>query len=80
MAITNEQIARINELARKKKSADGLTSKELEEQANLRRLYIDSVKESLRAQVETTKLVDDKGNDITPDKLKKIQKDKGLRD
>lgn len=79
MAITEEQIARINELARKKK-AEGLTESELEEQAILRRAYLDGVRESLRAQVETVKLVDDSGNDITPDKLKKIQKEKGMRD
>lgn len=79
MAITEEQIGRINELARKKK-AEGLTESELEEQAVLRRAYLDGVRESLRAQVETVKLVDDSGNDITPDKLKKIQKEKGMRD
>ncbi len=78
MAITNEQISRINELARKKKT-DGLSQSELEEQAVLRRVYIDSVKENFRSQVETVKLVDEKGNDVTPDKLRKIQKEKGLR-
>lgn len=78
MAITNEQISRINELARKKKT-DGLSQSELEEQAVLRRAYIDSVKENFRSQVETVKLVDEKGNDVTPDKLRKIQKEKGLR-
>ncbi|MCL2113488.1 MAG: DUF896 domain-containing protein [Streptococcaceae bacterium] len=79
MAITNEQISRINELARKKK-AEGLSKAELEEQAVLRRAYIDSVKENFRSQVETVKLVDEKGIDITPDKLRKIQKEKGLRE
>ena len=44
MAITNEQVERINELARKKK-AEGLSEAELEEQALLRRAYLDSVKE-----------------------------------
>jgi len=79
LAITNEQISRINELARKKK-AEGLSKAELEEQAVLRRAYIDSVKENFRSQVETVKLVDEKGIDITPDKLRKIQKEKGLRE
>ena len=79
MAITKKQIERINELARKKKTAEGLTPAEQTEQNQLRRLYIDSFKDNLRAQLETVKLVDDQGKDITPDKLKKFQKDKGLR-
>lgn len=80
MTMTPEQIKRINELAHKKKEGSDLTSEERKEQATLRRAYIDSVKESLRAQVETTKFVDENGKDITPSKLKKIQKSKGLRD
>ena len=40
MTITNEQVERINELARKKK-AEGLSEAELEEQAFLRRAYLD---------------------------------------
>ncbi len=59
--ITQEQINRINELARKSK-ADGLSESEKEEQAKLRRLYIDSFKESLVGQLENTYIVDEKGN------------------
>ena len=59
--ITKEQIARINELAHKSK-ADGLTEAEKEEQARLRRIYIDSFKESLVGQLENTYIVDEKGN------------------
>ncbi len=59
--ITEKQISRINELARKSK-AEGLTEAEKDEQAKLRRLYIDSVKESLVGQLENTYIVDDKGN------------------
>ncbi len=59
--ITQEQINRINELARKSK-AEGLTETEKEEQAKLRRLYIDSFKESLVGQLENTYIVDEKGN------------------
>lgn len=80
MAITNEQIARINALARKKKS-EGLTQEELAEQADLRRIYIDSVKANFRSQVETIKVIDEKtGEDVTPEKLKKIQRENGMRD
>ena len=59
--ITQEQINRINELARKSK-AEGLNESEKEEQAKLRRLYIDSFKESLVGQLENTYIVDEKGN------------------
>lgn len=56
-----EKINRINELARKSK-AEGLTEAEKEEQALLRREYIDSVKASLIGQLENTYIVDVKGN------------------
>lgn len=59
--ITQEQINRINELARKAKTA-GLSPDEKEEQARLRRAYIDSFKESLVGQLENTYIVDEKGN------------------
>ena len=59
--ITKEQIDRINVLARKSK-AEGLTDPEREEQAKLRRLYIDSFKESLIGQLENTYIVDEHGN------------------
>lgn len=59
--VTQEQINRINELARKSKSEE-LTQAEKEEQAKLRRVYIDSFKESLVGQLENTYIVDEKGN------------------
>ena len=59
--VTKEQIDRINELARKSK-AEGLTDPEKEEQAKLRRRYIDSFKESLVGQLENTYIVDEHGN------------------
>lgn len=62
MSITKEQIARINELARKSKTSEGLTDEERWEQADLRRRYIDSVKESLTGQLDNTYVVDSQGN------------------
>lgn len=59
--ITQEQINRINELARKSKS-EGLTEAEKEEQAVLRRVYIDAVKASLTANLDNTYVMDSKGN------------------
>lgn len=55
------KINRINELARKSKET-GLTDSEREEQAALRREYIDSVKASLIGQLDNTYIVDVKGN------------------
>ena len=47
-------VARINELYKKSKEQE-LTVEEKEEQAKLRRRYIDSVKNNFRAQLETIK-------------------------
>ena len=57
--VTEEQIKRINELARKSKTAEGLTDAEKEEQKMLRRIYIDSFKANLRAQLDNIEFVDD---------------------
>lgn len=57
--VTEEQIKRINELARKSKTAEGLTGAEKEEQQMLRRIYIDSFKANLRAQLDNIEFVDD---------------------
>ena len=53
----NEVIARINELAKKVKSPEGLTPEELAERDKLRRIYIDSVKANLVGQLENTTIV-----------------------
>ena len=60
--VTQAQIDRINELARKAKTPEGLTEEEIKERDILRRAYIDSFKESLVGQLENTYIVDDKGN------------------
>ena len=52
----DEKIARINALAHKAK-AEGLTD---EEQAQLRRDYIDSVKANLKSQLNTLYVLDEK--------------------
>ncbi|MBR4241872.1 MAG: DUF896 domain-containing protein [Eubacterium sp.] len=57
-----EKIKRINELARKSKTPEGLTPEEKAEQANLRNEYINSVKASLIGQLENTYIVDENGN------------------
>lgn len=60
--VTQEQINRINELARKAKTPKGLTEEEIKERDILRRAYIDSFKASLVGQLENTYIVDEKGN------------------
>ena len=52
-----KKIDRINELARKSKTEEGLTEEEKAEQAVLRREYIDSVKASLVGHLENTTIV-----------------------
>ena len=56
-----KQIDRINELARKAKTPEGLTEWEEAERAALRREYVDSVLGSLKGQLDNTYLVDAKG-------------------
>ena len=56
-----EQINRINELARKAKTPDVLTEAEHAEQAVLRRAYIDSVLGNLKGQLDNTYLMDEQG-------------------
>ena len=60
--MTEEKIARINELARKSRTAEGLTEAEKAEQAELRREYVEAFKQSLRAQLDNTYIVDEQGN------------------
>ncbi len=57
MAITQEKINRINELARKAKTEAGLTEAEKAEQAALRQEYVAAVRASLRTQLDNTYVV-----------------------
>ena len=56
--ITEAQIQRINELARKSKTEAGLTEAEKEEQQLLRKQYIEAFKANLRSQLDN--FVDEK--------------------
>ena len=68
--MTEEKIARINELARRVKAGETLSPEELEERAALRKEYIDSVKASLVGNLENTYRVDEKGNKVKLPKKK----------
>ena len=56
------KIDRIDELARKAKTPEGLTEAEANEQKILRQEYINSFKANLISQLENTYIVDEKGN------------------
>lgn len=58
--MTNEKIARINELARKSKTTS-LTEAEKAEQQVLRQEYVADVKASLRAQLNNTSIQEPDG-------------------
>lgn len=59
--ITDEKVARINELARKSRTPEGLTEAEKTEQAALRREYVDAVKASLQGQLDHTTVIEPDG-------------------
>lgn len=72
-----ELIARINELAAKRKTK-GLTPEEEKERKELHQAYLKNFRSGIKTQIEGMKVVDKEGKDITPDKLKKIQKKRQL--
>ncbi|WCK52377.1 DUF896 domain-containing protein [Aneurinibacillus sp. Ricciae_BoGa-3] len=61
--VTDDKIKRINALAAKAKSV-GLTPTEKMEQRALRNEYIQAVRGSLRANLESIRLVDENGNQL----------------
>lgn len=71
--ITQEELNRINHLARKSKE-EGLTGKEKKEQQHLRQQYLKSVRASFKNQLKSVKIVDPEGEDVTPKKLKELQR------
>ncbi len=69
--ITEETLKRINELARKSKTEEGLTEEEKAEQAILRNDYVNSVRANLISQLENTYIVDENGNKKKVERKKK---------
>lgn len=65
--MTEERIARLNELARKSKTI-GLTEAEKQEQALLRQEYLAAIRLSLEAQLDNVYIVEEDGSKT---KLKK---------
>lgn len=77
MVLSEEKMKRINELANKKKTT-GLSEEEIAEQQALRAEYLEVFRGGMRHHIEGMKIVDPDGTDVTPEKLKQIQKEKGL--
>ncbi|GAK30451.1 hypothetical protein WOSG25_030480 [Weissella oryzae SG25] len=72
--------ARINDLAAKAKSAEGLTAEEEAERKDLRQEFLENFRASFRSQVEMMQVFDEAGNEVTPEKVRQVQREKGLRD
>lgn len=70
--IDNKKIQRINELSKIAKERE-LTQEETEERQQLRQEYVKAYKENVKNHLLNVKVVDPKGNDITPEKLKKAK-------
>lgn len=52
-----EKIQRINELAKKSRTTEGLTPEEKQEQTQLRQEYIDAMKQSLKSQLDSSVVI-----------------------
>lgn len=61
--MTNEQIARINALAKKSRE-EGLSAEETAEQAALRAEYVAAIRKNLSAQLEQALITDEAGNQV----------------
>lgn len=71
--IDDQLIKEINELASKSKTV-GLTEEEKARQKVLRQKYLKAFRSGFKQQLQNIKVVDEKGNDVTPDILKKSKK------
>lgn len=68
------KIDRINELARKAKTAEGLTEAEKSERQQLRREYLEAWRLGVQQTLDNTYIVDEKGNE------RKLQKKPDYKD
>ena len=74
--LTPEKLSRLNELAKKKKEGT-LTEEEMKEQQALREEYLLTFRESMKNTIENKRVIDPNGDDVTPEKVKKIQEERG---
>lgn len=71
-------IARINELAHKAK-VDTLTAAEERERRDLRQEYLKHFRAGFKQQIEHLQVFDKQGREVTPEKVRRIQRAKHLR-
>jgi len=75
--LSKEKIARINVLSKKSKTT-GLSTEEAKEQTSLRKEYLETFRASMRDTIEHVKVLDPDGNDVTPEKVKRVRDGKYL--
>ncbi len=73
--LSKEKITRINELSKKKKLGT-LTEAEAKEQTTLRKEYLDTFRNSFRDTITNVQVFDEAGNDVTPDKVKQLKRNR----
>lgn len=76
--LLDDKLKRINELAKKAKTEEGLSPEEKVEQKKLRQEYIDSLRSSFTNQITSLKVIDPEGTDVTPEKVKEIKRQRKL--
>ena len=75
--LSKEKMARINELAKKAKE-QGLSETEAKEQSKLRSEYLAKFRSNMLQTLSSVKIMDPEGNDVTPEKLKIVKRNKRL--
>ncbi len=68
----DELIKRINHLANKSKETE-LSAEEKAEQKKLREKYLGMIRGQVKTHLASVKVVDEEGQDVTPDKLKDLK-------
>jgi uncharacterized protein YnzC (UPF0291/DUF896 family) len=76
--LPKDKMARINELANKAKTT-GLTNEEAKEQTALRSEYLQTFRSNMLTTLKGVTIMDPKGNDVTPKKIKKLREDEKKR-
>lgn len=71
--ISKEKLNRINQLSKKAKT-EGLTKEEKNEQQKLREEYIKNFRKQFKDTLHNVTVVDTKGNDVTPEKLRESKR------
>ena len=59
---------------------DVATEEETKERDRLRKEYLKNFREAMRSNIEMMRIFDKEGKEVTPEKVREIQRKKGLRD